>query len=217
MITIGLTGGIATGKSTVARLLEQRFGVPVIDADEVARAVVAPGQPALGEIAARFGDSILRPDGSLDRPALGKLVMQDAGAREALNAITHPRIREEILRRIADFAAAGAPKIAVEAALMVETGSYRLYDKLVVVSCRPETQLRRLMSRQSFGEEEARRWLAAQLPLAEKERLADVVIDNDGGPEALPAQISAALARFDAELAAGAGQVGREGGVPGGE
>lgn len=217
MITIGLTGGIATGKSTVARLLAQRFEVPVIDADEVARAVVAPGQPALQQIAARFGDSVLRPDGSLDRPALGKLVMQDAAAREALNAITHPRIRDEILRRLADFAAAGAPRVAVEAALMVETGSYRLYDKLVVVTCRPETQLRRLMSRQGFAEDEARRWLAAQLPLAEKERLADIVIHNDDGPEALPSQISGALARIDAELAAGPGEVGGEGRVRGGE
>ncbi|MBK9366032.1 MAG: dephospho-CoA kinase [Deltaproteobacteria bacterium] len=192
MKTIGLTGGIATGKSTVARILRDELGVPVIDADQVAREIVAPGQPALAEIAARFGPSVLLADGALDRRALGALVMGDPLARQALDGITHPRIRAAIqhhLRRLADE---GAPAAAVEAALLVETGAYKLYDALLVVSCAPTTQLQRLMSREKMSEDEARRWVQSQLPLAEKERLGTVVIYNDGDGDTLRAAVRAA-------------------------
>jgi dephospho-CoA kinase len=192
MKTIGLTGGIATGKSTVARILRDELGVPVIDADQVAREVVAPGQPALAEIAARFGDTVLLPDGALNRKALGALVMADPEARGALESITHPRIRAAIQQHLHALAEAETPAAAVEAALLVETGAYRLYDALLVVSCAPETQLQRLMSREGLSEPEARRWVQSQLPLAEKERLGTVVIHNDGDGEALRAQTHAA-------------------------
>ena len=189
MKTIGLTGGIATGKSTVAKILRDELGVPVIDADQVAREVVAPGQPALAEISARFGPKTLTPEGALDRRALGAIVMGDPDARRALEAITHPRIRAAIQAALAALAEAGAPAAAVEAALLVETGAYRLYDALLVVSCAPEVQLLRLMSREGMSEAEARRWVQSQLPLAEKERFGTVVIHIVGVGEALRAKV----------------------------
>lgn len=189
MKTIGLTGGIATGKSTVARILRDELGVPVIDADQVARDVVAPGQPALAALAARFGPTVLSTDGTLNRKTLGALVMGDAAARKDLEAITHPAIRAEIQRRLLGLAEAGAPSAAVEAALLVETGAYRQYDALLVVSCAPETQLRRLMSREGLNEADARRWVQSQLPLVEKERLGTAVIYNEGDGDALRAKV----------------------------
>lgn len=197
MKTIGLTGGIATGKSTVARILREALDVPVIDADQVAREIVAPGQPALAEIVTRFGQGVLLADGQLNRRALGAVVMADPEARKALDAITHPRIREAIQRQLGQLAEGGAPAAAVEAALLVETGAYRLYDALLVVSCSPQTQLQRLMSRERMSEEEARLWVQSQLPLAEKERLGTVVIHNDGDDAGLRAAVRAAWATLN--------------------
>ena len=197
MKTIGLTGGIATGKSTVARILREALDVPVIDADQVAREIVAPGQPALAEIVTRFGQSVLLADGQLNRRALGAVVMADPEARQALDGITHPRIREAIQRQLRQLAEGGAPAAAVEAALLVETGAYQLYDALLVVSCSPQTQLQRLMSRERMSEEEARLWVQSQLPLAEKERLGTVVIHNDGDDASLRAAVRAAWATLN--------------------
>jgi dephospho-CoA kinase len=195
MKTIGLTGGIACGKSTVAALLRAR-GLPVLDADQVARAVVAPGEPALDEIVARFGPAILTADGSLDRGALGQRVVADPAAKADLEAITHPRIRERVAAWMVAQAEAGAPAAAVEAALLVETGGYRFYEALVVVSCAPAVQRARLMARNQLDAATAQRWLDAQLPLAEKERLATVVLRNDGDEAALQAAVEAAWAQI---------------------
>ncbi|MCB9759045.1 MAG: dephospho-CoA kinase [Alphaproteobacteria bacterium] len=197
MITVGLTGGIATGKSTVAAILRDRLHLPVIDADAVSREIVAPGQPALAEIAARFGPGVLQPDGALDRKALGAIVMQDAAQRRRLEAITHPRIRQEIEARLTGLEKAGAAVAVVEAALMVETGSYALYDRLLVVTCAPERQLDRLMAREGFEEARARQWIASQLPLSEKEALADAVIRNDDDIDALEDATLAAWGSLD--------------------
>ena len=180
--TVGLTGGIACGKSTVAAMLRAR-GVPVLDLDQVARDVVAPGQPALDEIAARWPE-VVGPDG-LDRKALGRVVAGDTEARRALEAITHPRI----WARMEDWLAAQSGVVVVEAALMVETGSWRRYDALLVVSARPEVQLTRLVGREGLPRAEAERWLATQMPMVEKERVATAVIHNDDGPEALSAEV----------------------------
>ncbi|MEL6345944.1 MAG: dephospho-CoA kinase [Myxococcota bacterium] len=181
MKTVGLTGGIACGKSTVAALLREE-GVPVIDADQVSRDVVMPGQPALAEIVARFGPEILNEDGTLNRKALGARVMGEENTRHRtdLESITHPRIFEAMGRHMQRFAADGAEIAVVEAALMVETGSYRIYDALLVVQCLPDVQVRRLMDRQGITEEDAQKWIASQMPVAEKAALADVIIDNDG-------------------------------------
>lgn len=181
MLTIGLTGGIACGKSTVARILSEA-GIPVLDLDQLARVVVAPQSEGLAEIAARW-PQVVR-EGVLDRKALGAVIMADPQAKKALEAITHPRIW---MQMEAWLAACEAPVAVIEAALMVETGSYRRYDKLIVVSTTPERQLARLRIREGYSEAQSTQWLAAQLPLSEKERVADVVIRNDGRPEDLVA------------------------------
>lgn len=191
MKTVGLTGGIACGKSTVAGLL-RAGGVPVVDADQVARDVVAPGSEGLAEVVARFGPTVLGPEGGLDRAAMRAIVSADPAARKALEAITHPRIGAGIMGWLQAQAEAGTPVAAVEAALMVETGSYRLYDHLLVVACSPDVQLARLMARDGMDEAAARRWLGAQLPVAEKVALADAVVQNDGAAEEIPAALGRA-------------------------
>ncbi len=190
MITVGLTGGIACGKSTVAARLAEA-GVPVLDLDRVSREVVAPGTDGLAEIARRW-PAVVR-DGALDRKALGALVVADPAARRELEAITHPRIWAAME---AWLAAQTAPAVVVEAALMVETGSWRRYDKLLVVTCAPDIQRRRLAAREGYDADTVEKWLAAQLPLAEKERLASAVIRNDGGPEQLAEAIQKAWAEL---------------------
>ena len=190
MITVGLTGGIACGKSTVAGLL-QEAGVPVLDLDVVAREVVAPGTEALAEIAARWPATV--KDGVLDRKALGAIVVADPEARRALEAITHPCIWERMERWIA---AQTAPAVVIEAALMVETGSWRRYDRLLVVTCSRDTQVRRLMSREGYDAQTAERWIAAQYPLPEKEKLADVVIQNDTSLDVLTRETEEAWRRI---------------------
>ncbi len=192
MITVGLTGGIACGKSTVARILRE-MGVPVLDLDEVARTVVAPGSDALREIAVRW-PSVIR-EGALDRKALGALIVADVGERRALEAITHPRIWAATEAWLASQV---APAVVVEAALMVETGSAGRYDKLLVVSCLPATQRARLAAREGYDAETVDQWLAAQFPMAEKERLADAVIHNNGEPQALQALTVAAWTQLTA-------------------
>jgi dephospho-CoA kinase len=188
---IGLTGGVATGKSTVAGLLRAR-GVPVIDADQVSREVTAPGSPGLAEVVAAFGPSVLTPEGTLDRKALGAIVFADPTARARLEAISHPRIGAAI----ADWIGAQQGPCVVEAALMVETGTWRRYDDLVVVSCPPDLQRRRLMAREAIDGAEADRRLAAQLPLIQKEALASVLVWNDGDAGQLEAAVDAAWARL---------------------
>lgn len=188
--TVGLTGGIACGKSTVAGLLRAQ-GVPVLDLDQVAREVVAPGEPALAEIAARWPQVV--GAAGLDRAALGRVITADSEARRTLEAITHPRI----WARMETWITAQTRTCVVEAALMVETGSYRRYDALLVVSCRPEIQLARLMARNGIGPAEAGAWLAAQMPVAEKEKVATVVIPNNGDLAALRAEVHRAWAAVD--------------------
>ncbi|MEK6608380.1 MAG: dephospho-CoA kinase, partial [Myxococcota bacterium] len=185
--TIGLTGGIASGKSAVARLVREH-GVPVIDADALARIVVMPGQPALAEIRKAFGDAVIDAQGCLDRGRLGKIVFGDAEARRRLETITHPRIAEEARWRIAELAARGEPVAVYEAALLVESGLHRALDGLIVVRASDATQLRRLRERDGLDEAQARLRLAAQLPLAEKIAAADYVVDNDGSLESAARQ-----------------------------
>lgn len=186
MKTIGLTGGIACGKSTVADLLRDR-GVPVLDLDLVSREVVAPGQPALAEIAAAWPSVV--SDGTLDRKALGAVIVADPDARHRLEAMTHPRIWERMEAWIAERAAEDLPAVAIEAALMVETGSYGRYDALVVVSCSPDVQRARLAAREGYDAATVERWLATQMPLDAKERVATAVIRNDGDHAALVAEV----------------------------
>jgi dephospho-CoA kinase len=201
MRVLGLTGGIATGKSSVARILANTFGLPVVDADQLARAVVQPGGPCLEPIVAHFGPGVLQEDGTLDRSALRTRIMTSPEDRRTLEAITHPAIFAAMRSRIAELEAEGHTTAVVEAALMVETGSYKLYPTLLVVSCRPETQVRRVMARDGVDETEARQTLAAQLPLADKEAVATHVIRNDGTPEELRAAVIRVASLLDLEVA----------------
>ena len=182
MLKIGLTGGIACGKSFVLNEFRQ-LGVQCIDADEVAHQVILPGEPAYRDIVEHFGTGILGDDSAIDRRKLGAAVFGDERQRQRLNRIVHPRIHQELDRRLTRLVeeAGSEPDLAmVDAALMVETGSYRKYDYVVVVSCRPEQQLERLLGRGGLTRREAQARFDSQMPIAEKVRFADFVIDNSG-------------------------------------
>jgi dephospho-CoA kinase len=184
-----LTGGIATGKSTVSAMLARR-GAVIIDADVLAREVVEPGEPALVEIVGEFGRDVLQADGTLDRKRLGAVVFGDAERRRRLEAITHPAIRERVARRLAELMSSGFDGVVVfDAPVMIESGNSRTMDTLVVVATDEETQIRRLMARDGIGRADALRKVRSQMPIAEKARLADHVIDNSGDRAATEAEV----------------------------
>jgi dephospho-CoA kinase len=195
MRLIGLTGGIATGKSTVARLLAGR-GAAVVDADLLAREVVAPGSPALEEIGAAFGPGVLTPGGELDRPALGAVVFADPARRRRLEEITHPRIAALMGERIAAGLESGAPLVVADIPLLYESDRAGLVQGVMLVDAPDRVQLDRLMLRDGIDETAARARIAAQMPLAAKRRLATWVIDNGGTPESTAAQVAAWWERF---------------------
>jgi dephospho-CoA kinase len=181
MLKVGLTGGIACGKTYVTNLLRE-LGCEALDADQVARAVVEPGQPAYHDIVAAFGPENLQADGTIDRAKLGAIIFTDATQRAKMNAIVHPRVHEAQRRWMAEVAQRNPSAIAVvDAALMIESGGYRRFDKLVVVYCAPDIQLARLRARNNLSHEEATRRMAAQMPTAEKLKYADYSIDTSGG------------------------------------
>ena len=188
MKVYGLTGGIASGKSTVARQLRE-LGATVVDADELAREVVQPGEPAWQEIRDAW-PGVIGADGTLDRKALGELVFSDAAQRARLNAITHPRIAEASARQVEQAGERGEALAFYEAALLVETGAADGLDGLVVVSVPREEQLRRVMRRDGLSEAAARARLAAQLPLETKVARATHVIDNGGSLERTREQVA---------------------------
>ena len=187
-----LTGGIASGKSTVAALLEAR-GARVIDADEVAREVVAIGSPGLAQLRDRFGDTILAPDGSLDREHLGALIFGDDDARAALNAIMHPLIFVRSLERMQEALASNQRPIFYDAALLVENGAWRSFDGLVVVAAPPSLQQTRLMARNQLSDAQAQQRIDAQYPLEKKIEVADFVIHNDSDLAHLEADVDRVL------------------------
>jgi dephospho-CoA kinase len=181
---VGLTGGIATGKSTFSEALRAR-GVPVVDADALARAAVAAGTPALAEIARSFGPEVIAPDGSLDRKKMGALVFADPEARRRLEAITHPAVRRAMADETARLAAAGHDLAFYDTPLLFEVGLDAVVDAVVVVWAPPEVQRARLASRDGLGPAEAGARLAAQLPIAEKADRADFVVENVGARDEL--------------------------------
>jgi dephospho-CoA kinase len=193
---IGLTGGIACGKSTVSGMFRE-FGVPVIDADQIARDVVRPGKPAYEKIVAEFGNGILRDDKTIDRERLGALVFADDGKRKALEAVTHPPIFRAITDEVSRLRLErGARAIVVDAALLFESGLADSMDKNVVVSAPEDVQKLRLMARDGLSEEAARARMAAQMPTAEKTEKAHIVIDNSGDLEETRSAVAEAAADF---------------------
>jgi dephospho-CoA kinase len=192
MHLFGLTGGIASGKSTVARRFAER-GVPVLDADALAREVVAKGTSGLEEIRATFGDAILLPDGSLDRKALAAVVFADEASRRRLNAITHPRIAALTAERSGELAARGEPLACYEAALLVENGLADAFRPLVAVVAPEEVRIARTVARDGTTPEAARARVAAQVSLTEAVRVADLVIHNDADLAALHQKTDDAL------------------------
>jgi dephospho-CoA kinase len=179
VLRVGLTGGIACGKSHVLRRLAHR-GFETIDLDAVSRRVTAPGSPALREIAEAFGPSVLDQDGSLDRARLGAIVFADAGARARLDAIVHPRIRAEEARWASALGGRPDAVLVTDAALLVEAGAHLRFDRLVVVHCDPESQLVRLRERDGLDERSARARIDAQMPIAEKRAFAHLEVDTSG-------------------------------------
>jgi dephospho-CoA kinase len=180
ILRAGLTGGIASGKTTVGHILAE-LGAYVLDGDALAHEVMAPGTPSHEEIVARFGREILDGEGRIHRPTLARMVFHDAEARRALNAIVHPRVGAEAARRIDAYAPRGRAPIAVfDAALLVESGIYRDFHRLIVVSCGRETQIRRLLARDGLGTDEAEARIDSQAPLDDKLAVADYVIDTEG-------------------------------------
>jgi dephospho-CoA kinase len=179
VLRVALTGGIACGKSRVLRRLAAA-GFDVLDLDAVAREVTAPGGAAYEEVVRAFGPGILAKDGAVDRKALAAIVFADASARARLNAIVHPRIREEEARRLAERAGEPEAVSVTDAALLVETGQHLRFDRLVVVHCAPAEQLRRLMARDGIDEGAARARIAAQMPVEEKRRFAHLEVDATG-------------------------------------
>ena len=188
-LLVGLTGGVATGKSTVSAMFAA-LGCLIIDADRLAREVVEPGQPAHTQIVSAFGRGVLRPDGGIDRKALGAVVFADPAARARLESITHPAIRARVRARLAELTAAGFDGIVIlDAPVMVESGDSRDVDRLVVVTADEPAQVARQQARDGLGADDARRRIRSQMPLDEKARLADYLIDNSGELAATEARV----------------------------
>lgn len=190
MLTIALTGGIACGKSTVAAMLE-KLGAPVISADVISRALTAPGGAALPAIRHAFGPAVFTPEGVLDRAALGRRVFADSAALQTLNALTHPLIYREMVQAREACRKSGAPVVVLEVPLLFEAGMQDLADVVVCVCVSEGTQLSRVQSRDGLSRQEAMERIRSQMPLAQKARLSDIVLDNERPVSALRAEVEA--------------------------
>ncbi len=195
MLRVGLTGGIASGKSTVASLLRD-YEYPVLDADSLARELLEPGQDAYKEVVSEFGETILNRGGAVDRAKLGAVVFSDAQKRARLNQILHPRIQDVVAKWFEALARPGGPDMAFEdAALILEAGAKKNFDRVVVCWCSPEQQLERLQER-GLSVEDAKLRIAAQMPIDEKRKLADEVIDCSRTMEETQRQVKLVLGKL---------------------
>ena len=184
MLKVGLTGSIAVGKSFVLSVFEE-LGCHVLDADQTARDVVRPGTLGLTKIVSEFGDGVLTPAGELDRPKMASIVFADEKMRLLLNSIVHPLVFEAQDAWLRERETEDPDGVAiVDAALMIESGGFRRFDRLIVVWCEPEIQFERLIKRDRMSERDARRRIASQMPQEEKKKFADFLIDTSGGFEA---------------------------------
>lgn len=192
-LTIGVTGGIASGKSAVARAFEAH-GIPWADADDVAREVVMPGEPALAEIAKHFGSDVIDTEGQLNRRALRAIVFRDEAERRWLESVTHPRIRQRLLDHLESMRASGAPYHLLVSPLLFESGQRELVDRCLVIDVPESVQIARTMARDDSDEAQAKSIVQAQMPRRQRMAMADDVIDNQGDHVALAEQV----AQFDA-------------------
>lgn len=201
MLIVGLTGGYASGKSTVAGMFAD-MGAVVIDADILARKVVEPGKPAWSEIVAHFGNEILLEDKEINRKALAEIVFRNKKEREKLNAIVHPRVLEEEIKAIGEIRTKAPDAIVIlSVPLLIESGHYKHCDKIVVVTVDDETHIKRLMERDGFTREEAIMRISAQMHLSEKVKYADFVIDNSGSMEETERQAKEVFDKLKRETA----------------
>ncbi|WP_343799811.1 dephospho-CoA kinase [Bacillus carboniphilus] len=196
MNTIGITGGISSGKSTVSQMLRD-WGFTVIDADVQAKKVVEPNEQAYNEIIQEFGKEILLPNGHINRAKLGEIIFNDQAKREKLNSIVHPAVRKNMLRLKEEAFANGEKTVFMDIPLLYESKLTHFVEKVMVVYVEPEVQLRRLMERNHFTEEEARSRIRSQLPLDDKKKWADAVIDNNGSVDETKAQLEQILKEWN--------------------
>ncbi len=189
---IGLTGSIASGKSTVAKMLEG-YHLPIVDADLVARQVVEPGTETLAKIAQAFGEEVIKEDGTMDREKVGLIIFHDPAKRKMLNDIIHPAIRLEMIRQRDEHLKQGAPHVVMDIPLLFESKLQHFVDKILVVSVKEDVQLERLMKRNQLSEEEARARIASQLPMSVKEQGAHAVIYNNSDEAATAQQLKVIL------------------------
>lgn len=193
---IGLTGSIASGKSTVSNMLEQ-LGLPIVDADKIARLVVKPGSAIIENIIHVFGTEVLHNDGSLNREKLGQIIFSNPHEREKLNLIIHPAIRREMLQQKKTHIENGESTVIMDIPLLFESELQSLVDKIIVVSVTPETQKKRLMERNSLPEKEAMERISSQLSMAIKEKQSDAVLFNNGTIEETEAQLINVLKEWE--------------------
>ncbi|MFD1206933.1 MULTISPECIES: dephospho-CoA kinase [Sporosarcina] len=196
---IGLTGSIATGKSTVANMLRAK-GFPIVDADVISREIVEPGSPVLKEISEAFGEGALREDGTMNREWIGARIFGDETERQKLNRIMHPAVRKEMLRQKDEWLGKGAQIVIMDIPLLFESKLQHFVDKILVVSASPKVQKERLMARNHLTEEEADDRIHSQLPIAEKESGADAVIYNDGTLKETEKQLDQILIEWQAQF-----------------
>ncbi|MFI8676585.1 dephospho-CoA kinase [Bacillus thuringiensis] len=195
-VVIGLTGGIASGKSTVSEMFRE-LSIPVIDADVIAREVVEQGKPAYNKIVEVFGAEVLQQDGELDRPRLGSIVFYNEEKRLQLNKIVHPAVRDEMNRQKEMYIKEGVQAVVLDIPLLFESKLTSLVDRILVVAVKPHTQLERLMKRNNFSEEEATARIQSQMPLEEKVKNADEVINNDGTIMGTKTQLQVILKKWN--------------------
>ncbi|NVK86503.1 MAG: dephospho-CoA kinase [Gammaproteobacteria bacterium] len=185
MLRVGLTGGIGSGKSTVSSLFKLK-GIQVVDADAIARSIVEPGQPAYQEIVSHFGAEILREDGQLDRQALRQRVFSDSAQLKKLNQMTHPRVREEMLRQVAS---AKSDYVILDIPLLIENNLQELVDRVLVVDLPEAVQLARVSARDQTSQEQVKQIILAQIPREQRLQAADDIIDNSGSLDALKKRV----------------------------
>ncbi|REJ08326.1 dephospho-CoA kinase [Halobacillus trueperi] len=195
-LVIGLTGSIASGKSTVAKMFKD-MDIPVIDADQISRDVVQPGEPAYQEIVETFGEQVLEEGGDLDRKKLGKVVFADETKRKQLNGIVHPKVREEMIRRREQYKQQQYQAVVLDIPLLFESNLTDYVEKILVVYVDEKTQLERLMERDQSGREDAEERIRAQIPVKKKAEMADAVIDNTGTVEGSLQQLNDILHGWD--------------------